>query len=238
MPQRVKDAFAKSSLVVFEIDMAEMEDPSVLLKMANGMMMPEGTTLKSLLNETDYQKVRKRLAELPYVSLMGDMAEQIKPLFISSMMAKSDVGEEIESYELVLMKMAKDQGKKTAGLESVDFQLGMFDSIPYKDQAEMLVKGLDTDEEAQNKVLDEMVRLYKAEDIGGLQLLIAKEAQGVGNFERLLLDKRNKNWSESMPKIMKQQAAFFAVGAGHLGGPKGVIALLRKSGYNVEAVMP
>jgi len=36
--------------------------------------------------------------------------------------------------------------------------------------------------------------------------------------------------------MMKDKSTFFAVGAGHLGGPKGVINLLKSAGYKVKAV--
>ena len=48
-----------------------------------------------------------------------------------------------------------------------------------------------------------------------------------------LLINRNKNWVEKLPVMMKKQSLFIAVGAGHLGGPNGVVALLRQSGYTV-----
>ena len=39
-----------------------------------------------------------------------------------------------------------------------------------------------------------------------------------------------------MGDMMKEQPVFFAVGAGHLGGENGVVALLRKEGYSVVPV--
>jgi len=39
-----------------------------------------------------------------------------------------------------------------------------------------------------------------------------------------------------MDKLMSNEPCFIAVGAGHLGGDKGVIKLLKEKGYQVEAV--
>ena len=44
----------------------------------------------------------------------------------------------------------------------------------------------------------------------------------------ILLDKRNMNWVKQMNEILPKQNIFIAVGAGHLGGPKGLIELLKK----------
>ena len=51
-----------------------------------------------------------------------------------------------------------------------------------------------------------------------------------------LIYARNDNWMKQMPEIMKQKSTLFAVGAGHLPGERGVLALLRKAGYTVEGV--
>ena len=51
-----------------------------------------------------------------------------------------------------------------------------------------------------------------------------------------LLTNRNKNWISKISEYSKQQPTFFGVGAGHLAGENGVIKLLRKAGYSVEAV--
>ena len=54
-------------------------------------------------------------------------------------------------------------------------------------------------------------------------------------MEKLLFT-RNANWVPLIEKAITQNHIFIAVGAGHLGGEKGVINLLRKAGYNVTAV--
>jgi uncharacterized protein YbaP (TraB family) len=53
-------------------------------------------------------------------------------------------------------------------------------------------------------------------------------------FEEELLDKRNAAWIPVIEKAAREKATFFAFGAGHLGGDKGVINLLRRSGYTVR----
>jgi len=69
-----------------------------------------------------------------------------------------------------------------------------------------------------------------------MQKIIA-ETESMGAFEDLLLGQRNQNWIPKMRDYMQLQPTFFAVGAGHLGGNEGVIALLRKNGFQVDAVL-
>lgn len=54
--------------------------------------------------------------------------------------------------------------------------------------------------------------------------------------EDALIYNRNADWLKKMPALMAQKPTFFAVGAGHLPGERGVLNLLRKAGYTVEGV--
>jgi len=79
-----------------------------------------------------------------------------------------------------------------------------------------------------------MVKLYKDQDLVGMQKMFEDDEEGIGKYEDVFLKNRNQNWIPVMEKMMSAKPTFFAVGAGHLGGSIGVIALLRKVGYNVK----
>lgn len=231
-------AFDKAKKIVFEIDMAEMNDMSMLFSMMSSIMMSGGKSLSDLLSTEDYNLVKNHFTEmgLPFM-----MFERMKPMFLSIMTSmdmnpQSFSMEEMKSYELEFMEMATAQNKETGGLESIAFQMSVFDSIPYEAQAEMLVesiKGTGTNSQEQ---LDELIQLYRAQDIEKLQQTIGEEESGLGNYEDILLTKRNEAWIPKMKELMAAHCTFFAVGAGHLGGPNGVINLLRKEGYSLRPV--
>jgi uncharacterized protein YbaP (TraB family) len=87
--------------------------------------------------------------------------------------------------------------------------------------------------------LDEMVAMYKRKAVAEMANSISDETAGVARFEELLLTKRNKNWIPMIRDAMEAEGGgslLFAVGAGHLGGEQGVIALLRGAGLTVEPV--
>jgi uncharacterized protein YbaP (TraB family) len=113
--------------------------------------------------------------------------------------------------------------------------MSMFDSIPYEDQAKMLVESIKSSD-TENDQFDQMVKLYKAQDIVGMVSMMGEEEAGMAGYEDLLLNQRNRNWVPVMGEMMMAQPTFFAVGAGHLAGDQGVVSLLRKAGYTVEPV--
>ena len=83
---------------------------------------------------------------------------------------------------------------------------------------------------------DLMTTLYKNRDVEGLYDLISRSSE-MKDHRDLFLHQRNKNWVNQLPDILKEVPSFIAVGAGHLGGPQGVIALLRAKGFTVEPVL-
>lgn len=80
-----------------------------------------------------------------------------------------------------------------------------------------------------------MVQYYHKQDLESLSEIILK-SDDMGSATEELLTKRNQNWVPKMEELMKTKTCFFAVGAGHLSGPNGVIQLLRQQGYEVTPV--
>lgn len=239
LTQSMKTAFAASDKVVFEINMEEMNDMSVLFKLMGKITMEGGKSLKDLISAEDYKLVKDHFDGLG-LPLM--LLEKMKPLFLATF-ASGDVepgalqSGELKSYEMEFMEMAQKGKKEMDGLETIEFQLSMFDSIPYEAQADMLVDAI-KGAGAGDDQFKQMVDLYKKQALPELYQMIEGDTEGVGEFEDLLLVGRNKNWIPLMEGMMKTKPTFFAVGAGHLGGNNGVVALLRKKGYTVTAVDP
>lgn len=238
LPAGLEEAFEKSERVVFEIDMDDMSDMGSLMGMMSGLMMKDGMTLKKLLSPTEYEEVST------YFEAMGMpmfLLGNVKPMFLS-MLAEVNLdptamqSEEIVSYEMALYDKANESSKQVGGLETMAYQMSLFDSIPYKDQAVMLLDAVrGTNQESD--MFEETVELYKLQKIEAMVAMVGDlENSGDANYEDVLLNNRNRNWIPAMKKKMSKASIFFAVGAGHLGGQQGVIRLLRKEGYTVTPV--
>lgn len=251
MPDYVQSAFDESAKVVFEINTEEMNDMSMMGNLMNMIMMEGNTTLKDLLSEEDYTKVKKKLNENPMMMMMGDMVDKIKPMFLSAMIGQEGggmdpfgggsggmgMGGSTKSYEMEFTAMAKKAEKPISGLETIAFQMSMFDSISLEDQAEMLVQALEAEDGEGEDMMAQMIKLYTSQDVPGLHQMIREQSGESTDFEDKLLTMRNKNWIPLMEEKMPLDVTFFAVGAGHLGGEQGVIALLRKEGYIVTPIL-
>lgn len=239
--ENVKSALEKSAQITFEINMDDMTDMAAMLPLVMKMFMKNDTTLRDLLAEEDYLLVKEhfRKSDLP---LPMTFLEKMKPMFLTMLDPEAmggmsmDEGE-VVSYEMELYELAQKQNKEIGGLETAEYQMSVFDKIPYKAQAEMLVQGIkSTEDTAAIDQLKIMVEMYKNQDIQGMQEMMQGEGSDVKGYEDVLLLDRNRNWIPVMRQMMGKKQVFFAVGAGHLGGEEGVIALLRDAGYTVTPV--
>lgn len=227
----------RAELVTFEINMEDMMSLPAQLSLMMKSFMADGKSLKDLINEEEYALVKNHFDKM---GLPLFLFEKMKPMFLT-VFASMDMSPdamssgEMVSYEMKIMDIAKQQKKKMAGLETAEYQMSMFDSIPYETQAQMLVESIRSTG-AGSEEFDEMLNLYKTQDINGMVTMMRADEEGIGGYEDMLLITRNKNWIPVMGEMMMNQPTFFAVGAGHLGGEMGVVALLRKEGYTVVPV--
>jgi uncharacterized protein YbaP (TraB family) len=233
MGDSVELALLSSERVAFEIDMDDATNIWGQLMLLRRTFMKGDTTLDMLLTKKEYALVQKKM------NLNGAASKflnRVKPMFLSTIAeAQTTPKGATESYEMTFYKMAKDSEKKVEGLETMKYQMSVFDTIPYKVQAKMLVESLKKGKTDENDGMDELVKLYRAQDLVGLGEMF-KSDEGLMKYDDIMLNNRNRNWIPVMAKKMKKRTYFFAVGAGHLVGEKGVIALLRKSGYIVEPI--
>lgn len=234
LPDGTLSAIDASDQMVFEIDMNEMNDMSAIMGIMGQAFMKDGKTLSDLLSAEDYQLVSDHFKK---IGLPLMMLERIKPAFLSVFAADMDPqgmqNGSIKSYEMEFFKMAEETSKPVAGLETIEYQMSVFDQIPYEDQAQMLIDAIKSGDSGADQ-FKQMVEIYKAQDIQGMISMFEEdETMSSGNNNDLLLVQRNKNWIPIMSEMMKTQKVFFAVGAGHLAGKDGVIHLLRKAGYKL-----
>ena len=237
LPDGTLEAIDVSDRLVFEIDMADMMDIGAQMALLTKAFMSDGKTLKDLLSDEDYLIVKEHFDAM---GLPLFLLERIKPMFLS-VFASGDFSMDgmstgsTKSYEMEFFELAQAGEKTTGGLETMEYQISMFDSIPYEDQADMLVETI-KQQDAGNDQLDELVEMYKSQDIDALFNMLAAGDESIGEHEDVLVSGRNMNWIPIMKELMRNETVFFAVGAGHLGGQKGVIRLLREEGFTVKPI--
>lgn len=231
MPEQLSPALESCEQVLLEIDMT---DPQLMQKMQMGMMNPNMKNIKADLSAEDISAVDKALVQ--HFGTGIDQLGILKPWALSTMLSVKLAVEcpQPIQYEAEIMKLATEAEKPIDGLETVEFQLKVFDNIPYETQLKLMMEAVN-DVEEQKALFAKMVLAYKAEDVDMLYDLFMEEEE-MKQFAEFLLHQRNQNWLEVLEKTLPAKACFIAVGAGHMGGEKGLLKLLENAGYSVDPV--
>ena len=231
MTEKMQDKLKSSEQLSLEID---LDAPNMMVTMLREVPMKNGATLKTLLSDEEYKTVSNYFRQNLKMDLA--MVQNWKPMMISSLLYTKVADCTPQSYEATFMKMAKEQGKEVIGVETLEDQLAVFDKIPYRKQAEILMQGI-TEMDKSKKEFAQMIAAYQKQDLDGFEKIFKESSQGLDDFADVLLVQRNKNWIPVIEREVKEKPTFFAVGAGHLGGEQGVIQLLRQQGYTVKPVL-
>lgn len=222
----------ETKLYAMELDPKESFNIAMLEK----VMMGKGYSLKKLIPEREYKIIDSLVKESTGISV--SVFDNISPIFISAMvemqssgLKKSTGGESfLDTY---LSEKAAKKKKKVVGIETVDEQISALNVLTYQEQADMLVDGIHDMEKGAGDV--DMVKYYLEQNLDSLADMDAT-ADMPPKLYRALVTDRNKRMAERIGDMAQRQSTFAAVGALHLPGNEGVIALLREKGYTVEAV--
>ena len=231
LDEKVKKAFGESEELTMEMDLT---DPALQTKMFQGMNMADGMTLDKLLSKEDYDALSKKVASIEGTPPFA-MMNAFKPFMVATIMMSEYVGSQPASFEMALMTMANENEMSVSGLESIEYQMAVFDSIPYESQAEDLMEMV-YEADKMKALFSRMVQEYKDEEVNALFTSISEYSGSESEME-FLLYKRNANWVDKLGGMLGEKTYFIGVGAGHLGGQKGVIKLLRDKGYSVTAIL-
>lgn len=235
LSSNMKKVIRECDEVYFEVDMDNLFE---MIGAIGKMKMTGDTTLQDLLTKEEYKKV-KDYFESKNSLLPFSMLETFKPILAASTLEEGSMPcENTAMMEQVIMEEAKKNKKKIQGMETMAYQAGILDSIPYKLQAQQLLSYIDgtMTGDKEDKQMKEMFDAYKKQDLKKLEDLMVETDAGMAGFTDLLLYHRNQNWVKKLKLLMPDKSLLIAVGAGHLPGEKGVINLLRKEGYTVTPV--
>lgn len=232
---KFKNIVADAEEIYFEVDLDNVVE---VLSIMSKMKMRGDTSLRDLLSDDDYGIVKKYFEERKSM-VPFSMLEKYKPILaLSTLQENSLACDKMAMMEQVIMEEATRHKKKIKGLETMAYQAGVLDSIPYGLQAEQLVsyiKNINKNDNEDQELM-EMMDAYKSQDLTKLDELMTKSSGGLGNFTEVLLYNRNRNWVEKLKRILPDKSLLIAVGAGHLPGNQGLIDLLRKAGYTLTPV--
>ena len=231
-------AYYNSQKVVFEIDPEILFSPEASKKNEKYYTFQNGKTLQTVLSPSTYRLLKKRLKTL---GIDIKDVQKFKPWVIyltmsgrvdSSIDFRPDLGIENHFY-----RMAKDAGKPTGGLESMQDQLDVFDTLPMNVQEALLKESLAfTNSKKREKAFLHMVKSWHQGNLDGLEELVESFKRYPLYYKNLLVQ-RNHNWVPQIEEFLTEEKnVLVIVGAAHLPGEDGLLHLLTEKGYELERV--
>ncbi len=134
------------------------------------------------------------------------------------------------------------QGKQVVGLETVEFQFDAIMGLPEDVQVSFLRATVATIGQ-RNDALEALYQAYLRRDLGIAMPFTKRiieqagyDSAAIDVIERDIATKRNYGMRDAARPLLQQGSAFIAVGALHLLGKEGLVALLRTDGYSVTPV--
>jgi hypothetical protein len=231
----IEAGFKDSDLLVEEVDLAEMLAPDQQFSLLARGMLPAGQTLDKVVSPATMALVNARVGSL---GMPASALQQFKPWFLA--MTLMAVEWEKAGFDAALgldkhfYDRAQTEGKTVQGLETTEYQISRFDGMAMTQQDRFLAESL-KDLDAEKASVQKIADAWKAGDLPTLERLVLQDVKDDQFMYQRLLVERNRNW---LPKIealfARRGRAFIVVGAAHLVGPDGLIAMLKAKGARVD----
>lgn len=226
-PQLAQAVDASAELVT---EIPEIDPNQTTVAVIKYGMLPPGQSLRALMTKRERVKFAAAMKRL---GLPEETFDRFRPWYAAVVMATLPLqrkGFDLQNgVEAQLGERTKARGIARSGLETLDYQLGLFGAFDARSQKRYLFEVIDSLPTLDKQVQD-MVGAWSKGDAPALAALLNAEQDDPAMLKVLLLD-RNKAWAQWIKARMDRPGnVFIAVGAGHLGGKGSVQDELAKAG--------
>jgi uncharacterized protein YbaP (TraB family) len=234
LPATIERAYAAAESLVMELDMDDLDPAEAATFMLQRGTLPADRTLASVLSAEQYAAVVQAGEQL---GLPASAIDKLEPWVVTLMLTQAAIArsgyDPALGVDQQLAAKAQADGKSITGLETMTEQLALFDDQSYDQQAKFLDLSSDDVSEAQRE-LQTLRMAWREGRLDALEAELEREFAGAPELYRALLSQRNEHW---IPKILALRADdqdyLVVVGALHLVGKDGVIALLQERGVKL-----
>lgn len=217
----------------FAIEIDPQEFTPLMIDEVKKEVYQKGQPIKELMSSAQYERYGKMLAkklnkkadEITTSDILDEKNKWIRQSFKNGKMQTF-----LDAY---LFDIARRMGKWTGGVEDLKDQQGLTDLVDESDIEQIAMSGSGESMKEDNKNAEYLIKAYIDNDLNKIERISNSQDS---LFEDALLFKRNKKMARRMDSLSQLRSMVFAVGAAHLPGEKGLIALLREKGFTLTPV--
>lgn len=230
----IEDAFARSSVLIEEVDLEELADPLNAVRLAARAMLPAGQTLQASVSDGTWTKVQAHVeaSGLPMAAVQR-MKPWMAALALSAPALAAAGFDPARGVDRYFFDKARAKGMERRALETAAYQVDRMDGLPADVQEALLVSSLD-DTDLQVRNVERMATAWTAGDTAALEDLLLEGFTATPALYDSLLVERNRQWVAPVSRCLRDRTpCFVVVGAAHLVGPDSLVRLLRDDGFAV-----
>ena len=248
MPDYINNAFDECTALAVEADIDSiLSDQAKLQSLAPKMLYSDGTTIKDHISETTYNGVVSLLENSNAYQAIYDyytifMWQSLVPSVIPVVTTLNIQN----GVDLTMLKRAKNDGKQILEVESIEFQIDMFNSFSDGLADALLAEYLKPNySQAMSVYLNALYTMWKQGTVDESLVLTGTfldpntvNYEYVQEYYNKLIKERNIGMAKTIEGYLNSgQKVFVLVGAFHYVGDDGIISLMQKDGYTVSRVL-
>ncbi len=233
--QTIEKAFNESDVVVLEVDLGDPATQKAGIEMLSTGMLPPGKTLEKCLSRKTFEMAKKKTAEGGMdISVFSGYKPWFFAMTLTSLQLTKSGFSPHHGIDFYFWKKAEAAGKQVEGLETLAYQISLFDNLPENLQDEFVRQTIE-DMDSMEKQINELVSAWRSGNIKNMEVLLFESLEEYPKIYDAFFVKRNKAWMKKIEHFLKQDKVYMViVGAGHMVGKDGLVEMCRKKGYSVK----
>ena len=235
LPSAFARAYGDSTRLVMELDLGKLDPLAVAGWMLEHGGLPAGTNLRAVIGEERYTRVSAAATDLGLASeVLDGQAPWVVGIELADLEYVHLGFDPQQGVEEQLVRRARTDNKPTAGLETIEEELGGLEALSREEQLRMLDQTLDELKESPAELQD-VLSAWRHGDAARLAALLSREYRSFPALYRLLVTARNARWLPEIEQLLRGgENCMVVVGSLHLVGEGGLLELLRKDGFTPQ----
>ena len=232
LSRQLETAYQAADAIIMEVDLDDLNPLEAVQFIAERGMLPESQSLEDVVGAAKYSKIINLAESIDVPEMALERLEPWAAAMVLTQYALTKSGFDPElGVDMQITARAREDGKPVDGLESVDDQLGIFDSRSLSEQTKFLVDAAD-DVPKMHEDLARLVSAWRTGDLAALEREFNKErAQAPALYDQLL-GQRNRKWLPKIEALLDGDKDYLVlVGTLHYVGRDGLLELLARDGH-------
>jgi uncharacterized protein YbaP (TraB family) len=203
------------------------------------MVLPRGESLEDYVDAKTFKRIQEVLVDT--LGMKPELVKTLRPwAAMRSFAIRAESNDVILDY--ALLERAAEQKKELFQVESIEEFIVTLQEMPIEAQVALLKFTVNSYTDMRD-IINDMLDAYLEQDLKSMYEISTRfipqepeNEQWRQIYLRHVIEIRNIVMGHYMRKPMRLGHTFIAVGAVHLYGDKGVLALIEKDGYTVSRV--